>query len=187
MTVYLLRHGKTQSNLERRYIGSTDEPLCPEGRRELLALHPPQADAVYCSPMLRCRETAAILYPGQEARIVPGLRETDFGIFERHTYEELKDNAAYQAWLDTSGETPPPGGEGKPQVRSRVLAAFRSLAAERRPEDASIALIVHGGTIMTLLEALEATHQFYAWQVSNGGGFRCRWENGALCDVEKLI
>ena len=33
MTVFLLRHGQTRGNLERRYTGSTDEPLCPQGKR----------------------------------------------------------------------------------------------------------------------------------------------------------
>lgn len=47
-------------------------------------------------------------------------------------------------------------------------------------EGETAALVVHGGTIMCLLEALEATHQFYAWQCPPGGGFRCRWDGGAL-------
>ena len=40
MTVYLIRHGQTQGNLERRYIGSTDQPLCPAGREALGPLPP---------------------------------------------------------------------------------------------------------------------------------------------------
>ena len=59
MTVYLIRHGQTQGNLERRYIGSTDQPLCPAGREALGPL--PPVDRVYASPLRRCRETAALL------------------------------------------------------------------------------------------------------------------------------
>ena len=40
---------------------------------------------------------------------------------------------------------------------------------------------------MALLEALEPSHQFYFWQAPNGGGFRCRWAEGELVDVEKLV
>ena len=161
MTVFLLRHGQTRGNLERRYIGSTDEPLCPQGREALAgawapeadrvyvspppirrlpdrlleavnavrlpqrALAPggdsqlplcpqgrealagawaPEADRVYVSPMARCRETAALLYPGVAQEVVPGFRETDFGSFEGHTYEELKGDPAYRAWLDGAGQ-----------------------------------------------------------------------------------
>ncbi len=106
MTVFLLRHGQTRGNLERRYTGST-EPLCPQGKAELEGVRPPEAEYVYVSPMIRCRETAAILYPGMEHIAVPGFRETGFGIFEGHTYEELKETPAYRAWLDTAGAVPP--------------------------------------------------------------------------------
>ena len=155
MTVFLLRHGQTRGNLERRYTGSTDEPLCPQGKAELEGVRPPEAEYVYVSPMIRCRETAEILYPGMEQMAVPGFRETGFGIFEGHTYEELKETHAYRAWLDTAGAVPPPGGESKAAVRQRVTEAFLALAAGHGPED-RVALVVHGGTIMTLLEAFEA-------------------------------
>lgn len=185
MTVWLIRHGQTRGNLERRYIGSTDQPLCPQGREALAGLRFPAVDKVYASPLLRCRETAALLYPGMEAEVVPALRETDFGSFEGHTYEELKDDPAYRAWLDSAGAAPPPGGEGSEAVRRRVTEAFLALAEHWGPEERA-ALVVHGGTIMTLLEAFEPSHRFYDWQAPNGSGWRCRWEAGALLDTEKL-
>ncbi|MCI9392071.1 MAG: histidine phosphatase family protein [Oscillospiraceae bacterium] len=179
MTIYLIRHGQTRGNLERRYMGVTDQPLCPQGRAALADWRGPEAEAVYVSPLLRCRETAALLYPGAAQTVVPGLRETDFGAFEGRTYEELQDSPAYRAWLDSAGQAAPPGGESKEQVRRRVLAAFRAVTAGHAPGE-RLALVVHGGTIMTLLEALEPGGQFYRWQAPNGGGFRCRWDGGVL-------
>ena len=179
MTIYLIRHGQTRGNLERRYMGVTDQPLCPQGRAALADWRGPEAEAVYVSPLLRCRETAAILYPGAAQTVVPGLRETDFGAFEGRTYEELKDSPAYRAWLDSAGQAAPPGGESREQVRRRVLAAFRTVTAGHAPGE-RLALVVHGGTIMTLLEALEPGGQFYRWQAPNGGGFRCSWDGGVL-------
>ena len=185
MTVYLIRHGQTQGNLERRYTGSTDQPLCEQGREALAGRRLPAVEKVYVSPLRRCRETALILCPDMPREIVEDLRETDFGAFENHTYEELKDCPAYQAWLDTAGQSAPPDGEAKADVTRRIMAAFRAIAAKHMAGD-SIALIVHGGTIMTLLEELEDSHEFYRWQVPNGGGFRCRWDGKRLV-VEEAI
>ena len=66
------------------------------------------------------------------------------------------------------------GGQGQP-----AAAAFLALAARHGAGD-SIALVVHGGTIMCLLEALEESRQLYRWQVPNGGGFRCQWDGERL-------
>ena len=74
MTVFLIRHGQTRGNLERRWTGTTDEPLAPEG----VALARRSAGTgeflprrVWSSPLLRCRETAAILYPRMEPEDSP--------------------------------------------------------------------------------------------------------------------
>lgn len=184
MTVYLIRHGQTRGNLERRYIGSTDQPLCPQGREALDGRRGPAVSAVYVSPLRRCRETAALLYPDMPQVVAEDLREWAFGAFEGHTYEELRDDPAYQAWLDTAGTSAPPGGEAKADVARRVTAAFRDIAARHGESDA-IALVVHGGTVMALLEALEDRHEFYRWQPPNGGGFRCQWD-GERLTVEKF-
>lgn len=178
VTVLLLRHGQTQGNLERRYVGSTDLPLCPQGIAALGGRRY-AADRLFVSPLLRCRETAAILFPGQAQETVPDLRECAFGDFEMRTYEELKDDAAYQTWLSSGGREAPPGGESMPEQRERSVRAFRGLMAACEPGETA-ALVVHGGTIMCLLEALEASRQFYAWQCAPGGGFRCRWDGEAL-------
>ncbi len=185
MTVYLIRHGQTQGNLERRYIGSTDETLCEQGREALAGKSGPPVEKIYTSPLRRCRETASMLYPAMPQEVLDGLCETDFGIFEGHTYEELKDNPAYQTWLDTAGQTALPSGESKADVTHRTLSAFRAITSKHEAGSA-IALVVHGGTIMTLLEALEEKHEFYRWQVPNGGGFRCSWDGERLRVEEEI-
>lgn len=185
MICYLIRHGRTQGNLERRYTGSTDQPLCPRGREDLAGRRGPAVEAVYASPLRRCRETADLLYPDMPQEVAEDLRECDFGAFENHTYEELKDDPAYRRWLDTAGSSAPPGGESKADMARRTVSAFRAIAGRHGPES-RIALVVHGGTIMALLEALEDSHGFYRWQVPNGGGFRCRWD-GTRLTVEGTV
>ena len=96
MRILLLRHGETAGNLEKRYVGRTDEGLTEAAiqglrqtsakRKQLLyGLLGPVA-AVYASPMRRCLETAALVFPekdfsGVPVRLVPGLSECDFGRF----------------------------------------------------------------------------------------------------------
>ena len=169
MKYILIRHGKTQGNLERRYIGCrTDEDLCAEGIEQLKMLDYPDADAVFASPMKRCIQTAGIIYPGKPIHFIDDLRECDFGDFEGCNYAELKDHPCYQAWLDSGGELPFPNGESKKKFSERCVMAFDSIIAGL-PEG-KYAFIVHGGTIMAIMQRF-AGGGYYDYQVQNGKGF----------------
>ena len=66
--IHLFRHGITRANLEGKYVGLSDYPLCQEGIDALKEFvkdkdYPP-VEKIYTSPLRRCRETAHILYPG---------------------------------------------------------------------------------------------------------------------------
>jgi len=169
MKFILIRHGKTQGNLERRYIGCrTDEDLCVEGIAQMQAQHYPDADMVFASPMKRCIQTAGIIYSGKPIRIVDNFRECDFGEFEGRNYDELKDNPAYQAWLASGGELSFPGGESRKGFSERCVKAFQSTAAAL--SGGSYAFIIHGGTIMAIMEHF-TNGKYYDFQVQNGKGF----------------
>lgn len=192
MKIIFIRHGKTAGNLERRYIGRTDEPLCEQGRDELQKSFAagiyPQADCVLASPMKRCVETAGLLYPGLQPVIVQDFRECDFGAFEGKNYAELNGDAAYQSWIDSGGTAAPPDGEGKADFAKRCCGSFWE-ALKACAEDASVAVIVHGGTIMALLEAFGVPKRgFYDYQVGNGDGYiaECDREKHELGNVRKL-
>lgn len=171
----LIRHGKTFGNTQGRYIGTTDEPLCQEGiaaLREKAAAYP-AAELVFSSPMKRCVQTAEILYPDMKPYVLADFRECDFGAFENKNYEELSGNPAYQAWIDSGGTMAFPGGESREQVAERTVGAFwqmLKICRERQAECA--ALVVHGGTIMTIMEQFAVPKKnYYDWQVRNGCGF----------------
>ena len=168
--IWLIRHGMTAGNLKGRYIGRTDEHLCQEGKKALSELSYPVPDGLFVSPMIRCRETAEILFPGKDFRIRDQLSETDFGNFENKNYRELAGNPDYQAWIDSGGNLPFPGGESRENFRKRTLEGFqRVIAICSRENLQSAALIVHGGTIMTLMEAWgRPERDFYSWHVKNG-------------------
>lgn len=89
MRIYLIRHGKTPGNQLNRYIGITDEPVLEENQEQLKKQNYPKAERLFVSPLLRCRQTAACIYPGQEQQVIQNLRECDFGRFENKNWKEM--------------------------------------------------------------------------------------------------
>jgi alpha-ribazole phosphatase len=178
LKLWLIRHGVTPGNALSRYIGSTDEPLSEEGRMLLQKKKPDQKpDLLFVSPLLRCRESAEILFPGMEAQVIRDLAEFDFGIFENKNYQELSGSVEYQAWVDSFCEAPVPGGESMNSFKTRILRGFDQVMEICRnsceaSSDLTAALVVHGGTIMSLMEAYaEEKRGYYDWHVSNGEGY----------------
>lgn len=177
MELILIRHGRTAGNLEGRYIGVTDEPLCVQGRRELechrIKKCGPVPELVVTSPMLRCRETAELLFSGIPVWQEADFRECDFGFFEGKNYQELCSDPDYQRWIDSNGILPFPAGEAQEQFRTRCCRAFEKVLEELFVRDIRCAAaVVHGGTIMSILERYgDPEGSFYDWQAENGGGY----------------
>lgn len=188
----LIRHSITAGNLNHQYIGSTDQPLCQEGINlaKSYTLSMPHVDHVYCSPMLRCSQTAALLYPGHVLHKVANLREVDFGIFEGKTYAQLAADPEYQEWIASEGELPPPGGEGRKQFSNRCVTSLRSILDELASDNIShAACVIHGGSIMSIMTALASPkRQYYDWQVDNCCGFivKANHLSGQLILLEDL-
>lgn len=93
--MYLVRHGETPANLERRYAGASSEPLTRRGREEVeaLALRLDGLDirAIWTSEVVRARETAHLLGKALRAPVVtdPRLNEMRMGPWEGLTEEEV--------------------------------------------------------------------------------------------------
>lgn len=174
--LFFLRHGETAGNRRKNYIGRTDEPLCTEGVAaiERLAANGayPTADRLLVSPLLRCRQTAALIYPKQAQEVIDEFAECDFGEFENKNYLDLAENAAYQAWIDAGGVTAFPGGESRVEFVSRVCGGFERVAAcLLRDNVQRAAIVAHGGTIMAILSAY-TDGEYYDFMTKNGGGWR---------------
>lgn len=192
----LIRHGHTAGNLRREYIGRTDEPLCPAGeetlRKNLAAGRYPAADMLFVSPLLRCRQTAAIIYPEVTPLVIADFRECDFGDFEQKNYQDMSGDAAYQAWLASGGELAFPGGESRAGFAARSTRGFiRAAELILRKKPARAALVVHGGTIMALLAAYTGGN-YYDFMTENGGGWRVQmdgglWRQKRLPEPERLF
>lgn len=193
MEVILIRHGMTAGNARRRYIGRTDLPLSEEGAALARAAgSDPGVRTVYVTPLRRTRQTAAILFPNARQITVDGLREMEFGDFENRSAAEMADDPAYRAWVDSDCLAPCPNGESRSEFCARVCAAFCAALDDAAARGAERAVfVVHGGTIMSVLFALDdCAGAYYSYACGNCGGWRCeaRQEGGTwvLTDVERV-
>ena len=179
MELILIRHGTTQGNLERRFIGTLDVPLTPQGEELARRVGPtlPHVEHIYRSPLMRCRQTAQLLWPGVEMTVIEELRETDFGPFEGKNHEELKDDPLYQAWIgqgDRLNFAAMPVGETAQQVVERVSAALAELVKDAAAHGYErVGVVSHGGALMGLLSKYgRPEREYYDWMCPNCGGFR---------------
>ena len=188
MELWLIRHGMTCGNREKRYIGRTDEGLSPEGKERLRSFSYPRPELLFSSPMVRCLETAEILFPGMNACLIDELREMDFGIFENRSVRELSRDPVYRAWVDSWCEDPIPEGERKQEFQQRILRGFRAVVEKSLAAGASrVAVVSHGGTLMSVLDAYAVDNRgYYRWSLDNGCGYHAemdikRWKRGERC------
>lgn len=185
MIINLIRHGKTAGNTEKRYIGRTDEPLCPDGIAELKKHNYPSCDVVVASPMKRCIQTAEIIYHHNNIVIYDDLRECDFGIFEVKNYRELSGSPEYQKWIDSNGTATFPDGENPFDFRKRCVSAF--LTAVEKFSNETISFVVHGGTVMSVMERFSIPKRnYYDYQIRNGHGFVVKYANGKITILEEI-
>jgi probable phosphoglycerate mutase len=119
-------------------------------------------DALYSSPVQRCRETAAALASacGLEPAVLPAAVEVDFGHWTGHRFAELEGDPEWRRWNGHRDDAAIPGGEAAPALRARVLALLQELLA-RHPEG-RVALVSHAEIVRTaVLQVLGLPLQAY--------------------------
>lgn len=170
MTIWLVRHGRTRFNDERRYQGRLDVPLSPAGAAELLCADF-SPDTVYVSPLRRAQQTADVVFPHARKIVVPDFAEMDFGAFEGRTADEMADDPAYRAWVDGGAVDPCPGGESFTTFFDRVNAAFGALLDDCKEE--TLVIVAHGGTLCALMARYALPERdYFDWMCPNGCGYR---------------
>jgi broad specificity phosphatase PhoE len=170
--VYLARHGQTAYNLEGRFQGQLPVPLDDTGRAQAAELAERAAAhdfaTLWCSPLLRARETAAVVAAriGLEPREDPRLMETDAGDWTDRTFADVRAEApdAFAAFLSGEPDFAFPGGESFAQQGVRVAAALAAVEQRALP-----ALVVcHGGVIRIALFQRAGRRVAMGERVSNG-------------------
>jgi broad specificity phosphatase PhoE len=153
--MYLARHGQTAYNAEGRFQGQGPVPLDERGREQAAALAEQavayEFAALWCSPLLRARETADIvarrigLSPREDAR----LMETDTGDWTDRSFAEVIAEAPeeFARFKDGDPTFAFPGGESFAQQGVRVAGAFHDIKRAEAPT----LIVCHGGVIRIAL------------------------------------
>jgi uncharacterized phosphatase len=178
--LYLVRHGETDWNRQRRIQGLTDIPLNDTGREQARASGRMLArrgfsglpwHAVLTSPLSRAAETGAIIadelgLPDPEA--IPAVVERNYGEAEGLDFAELE--ARFPAGSEV------PGRETREQVAERVVPALVSLA-EKRPGE-RLVIVSHGGAIRAVLGEVDPGVDH--GMITNGSIHSFHYEDGSL-------
>ena len=138
----LVRHGQTAMSVAKQYSGHADPELTEFGRKQALAaaqaLVDTPVDAIVCSPLKRCQQTAQAIArsvrpagadkDALEVETVAGLIEVDFGLWEGKTFAEAHaaDGELHGQWLEDASVACP-GGESLQQVHRRVRKTRQEL------------------------------------------------------------
>ena len=155
-TIYLLRHGALDGDSRDRFIGQIDLPLAEAGIRQAQALakalHNKNIGAIYCSDLLRSKQTAAIISRDASIPIETNgnLREISLGQWEGLSRSEIRSTfpAQYAARGNDIENYRVPGGESFVDCRLRALAAWEEIM---NCGSEHVAVVSHAGINRLLL------------------------------------
>jgi probable phosphoglycerate mutase len=154
--LYLVRHGETDWNREKRWQGHHDRSLSAAGRAQASAaarrLSVERITQVHSSDLKRAQETGQIIAGvcGLELRTDRALREVDVGNWAGLTHDEAKKRFPEGYARRRAGGTGWEGGESYEQMGERVRAYVTRLVDSARGSE-GIALVCHSGVIRLLV------------------------------------
>jgi broad specificity phosphatase PhoE len=155
--LFLLRHGETLSNVEMVYQGQGDSPLSSLGLEEAkqlaAALRSEKFSGIYCSTLLRSRETALLVGEHHKVTIieVPELIERYYGAFEGLKFTDIKENypEIYETWLHHPDRAKIPKAETLEELQARGVKAIEKIISQHKGK--TVCVVGHGGINRTIL------------------------------------
>lgn len=180
LKLILIRHGETDLAVSGKYCGFTDVKLNSNGiaqaHKIAKRLKQVDFDRIYSSDLLRCFQTANIIF--EQSRIIKRteLREMNFGIIEGLSHQKALEqhHEVYRKWLNDMVHFRMPEAENMLDLQCR-LSRFMDEIKEIR-EDSTIGIVSHAGPIKLILcEALG---------IDISGFWKIKQELGAVNVVE---
>lgn len=170
--IYLVRHGITAWNSQRRFQGQTDIPLSETGHAQAdavaarIAAEGTQFAALYSSDLQRAYQTAQHIGQriGLEPVAVPDLREISLGTWDGSTIEEIEQQypEQFRLWREAPEEYVMEGGESFPAVQQRMVAFFDHVLRQHAGE--SVILVGHGAALRALIAHLQGISMSDFWK-----------------------
>lgn len=183
VVVALFRHGLTELNKQKSYMGWTDAPICEEARIDLtnISFDSSPYEMLITSDLKRCLQTANLLFPAHEPISMREFREMNFGPWEGKTYADLAGDPQFENWTGDYTNIKVPGVESFSDFSNRIEAGWKKVSEiVSSKEVGKIALVTHGGVIRYLLSTYGSIEkEFWEWKVSHGNGFELVWTDKA--------
>jgi broad specificity phosphatase PhoE len=182
MILYLVRHGESVFNLERRIQGQLNVELSSLGHRQSLALaealKSQPIEALYCSPLRRAMETAQPIAHQLclEIKTDDRLKEINAGIFQGLHWDEIERLHPVEAvrWRTQEPDFVIPGGESRRALMERARACFDSI---RETGLRQVLIVAHGGTLAGALKSLlSVPAELNPFSFCNASISRLAWE-----------
>ncbi len=158
MHIILTRHGEVEGIHPERFRGRMELELTERGRQQAKAVAQRIAaefspQAVYTSPMGRCRETGAEIAAacGLSAQVLDGVNDLDYGQWQWKTHDEVKSShpQAYALWKNAPQWVRFPGGESLQDLATRTADGLRALM--QRHAEHTVVLVGHDSVNRALL------------------------------------
>jgi 2,3-bisphosphoglycerate-dependent phosphoglycerate mutase len=159
MLMFCIRHGESTYNAQGRVQGHLNIPLSALGRRQAAALAEVCSDwgaeAIYCSPLLRARETAEPIAAalGLAVREESRLIEIKVGIFQGHSRSDLDRICPeeYARWRSGDPDYEVPGGESRRALMQRGREVLESIA---QADYGRVIVVSHGAILAAAFKAI---------------------------------
>lgn len=166
--IYLVRHGESEGNLNKRFSGITDVELSALGHEQALEagkkLKGEKILNIFTSPLKRAENTALIIadrinFNKKDIIIDDRLTEINFGIFENMTWEEIEKNhkEESQRWIEDKHRYKFPQGESYEDIIKRISPFLDNVP------DNSL-LISHFGVIQSILYYWNIVDESTLWK-----------------------
>ncbi|GMK47013.1 phosphoglycerate mutase [Paenibacillus glycanilyticus] len=158
VTLYIMRHGETDWNKEKRLMGHFDVPINEVGLQQahvlVKKLYKIKLDSIYSSDLRRALQTSEVLADQLGISKIKSdyrLREAKGGVCEGLTWAEM--HQAHPEWWERDQKdwysTPYPGGESLLDVANRVEDMLNELAKNQVGKH--IGVVTHWGVICAVL------------------------------------